>query len=186
MTKLNSLGCAAVMMCVSSIAWAGAETGFYLGGSVGSASSDVAYTEPGGGYVSYEGDDSAYKVFLGYNFGVIPLINLAIEGSYVDFGTAQETVAGNSLETSVDGWNAFGLIGVNLGPASLFAKVGAMSWESDSVSPSGTVNASGTDPAYGVGAQLQFGSLGIRAEYEVFDLETVDIGFASVGLSYTF
>jgi hypothetical protein len=33
---------------------------------------------------------------------------------------------------------------------------------------------------------MQFGSLGIRAEYEVFDLEVVDIGFASVGVSYTF
>lgn len=186
MNKLTSLGCSAVLLCVSSVAWAGGDTGFYLGGSVGSANSDVAYTDPGSGYVSYDDDDSAYKVFLGYNFGVIPLINLAIEGSYVDFGTAQGTVSGSRVETTVDGWNAFGLLGVNLGPASLFAKVGAMSWESDSVSLTSTLNASGTDPAYGVGAQLQFGSLGIRAEYEVFDLETVNVGLASVGLSYTF
>jgi hypothetical protein len=171
---------------MSGAAWAGAETGFYLGGSVGSAYSDFSYTDAGGSYVSYDADDSAYKVFLGYNFGVIPLINIAVEGSYVDFGTSQGTVSGGSVETSVDGWDAFGLLGVNLGPASLFAKVGAMSWESDSVSPAGSLNESGTDPAYGLGVQLQIKSLAIRAEYEVFDLESVNVGFASAGLSYTF
>lgn len=186
MNRLTSLGCSAVLLCVSSVAWAGAETGFYLGGSVGSASSDVSYTESGGGYVSYDDDDSAYKVFLGYNFGVIPLINLAIEGSYVDLGTAQGTVAGTTYETSVNGWNAFGLLGFNLGPVELFAKAGAMSWEADTVSPVSTQSDSGTDPAYGLGLQFQIKSLAIRAEYEVFDLETVNIGFGSIGLSYTF
>jgi hypothetical protein len=186
MTKLTSLGCAAVMMCASSIAWAGAETGFYLGGSLGYASSDIAYTDPGIGYVSYDDDDSAYKVFVGYNFGVIPLVNIAIEGSYVDFGTAQGTVSGTNVETTVDGWNAFGLLGVNLGPAMVFAKVGAIDWESESVALSNTVSNSGTDPAYGVGVQLQIKSLGLRAEFEVFDLESVEVGYVSVGLSYTF
>jgi len=28
--------------------------------------------------------------------------------------------------------------------------------------------------------------VGLRAEYEVFDLDEVEIGFASIGMSYTF
>lgn len=186
MTRLTSLGCSIVMLCASSAAWAGAESGFYLGGSLGYASSDIAYTDAGVGYVSYDDDASAYKVFAGYNFGVIPLVNLAIEASYVDFGTAQGTVSGTAIETTANGVSAFGLLGVNLGPAMVFAKAGAIDWESESVALSNTVSDSGTDPAYGLGVQLQIKSLAVRAEFEVFDLESVEIGYASVGLSYTF
>jgi hypothetical protein len=186
MTKLTHFGCAALLLCASNLAWAGGETGFYVGASAGSAGIDVSYTQSGVGDVSYDDDASAYKAFLGYNFGIIPLINLAVEASYVDFGTAKGSVSGNNAETKVTGVDAFGLVGFNLGPVSLFAKAGAIDWDSESTVQSSTSKESGTDPAYGVGLQMQFGSLGIRAEYEVFDLEVVDIGFASVGVSYTF
>ena len=186
MIKLTYPACAVVMMCASSLAYAGAETGFYLGASAADASSDVEYTHSGAGFVSYDDDAAAYKVFLGYNFGAIPLVNLAIEASYVDFGTVKGTALGASTKTKADGVNAFGLLGFNLGPVSLFAKAGAISWDAESTVQSSTLKTSGTDPAYGVGLQLQFGSFGIRTEFEVFDLDTVEIGLASLGLSYTF
>ena len=186
MIRLTTLGCAAMMFCAASSAWAGEKTGFYLGGSTGVADNSVSFSQPGTGDLSYSDDDAAYKVFLGYNFGVIPLLSLAVEASYVDFGTAKATVAGKSLETKVDGVDAFGLLAVNLGPAALFAKAGAIDWNTTTTAQAIAAKTSGTDPAYGVGVQLQFQSLGIRAEYEVFDLKTVDISFASLGLSYTF
>ncbi len=133
----------------------------------------------------YNDNDNAFKIFAGYNFGIIPLINLAIEGSYVDFGTAKGNVSGNSVETSVTGWDLFGLVGVNMGPVSLFGKVGAIQWDGKSNYPS-SGNNSGTDPAYGVGLQFQISTIAIRAEYELFPLDKVDIGFASAGVSFTF
>ena len=166
---------------VSGTAWAGGESGLYLGGSFGSAGLDVS--DRG---VEYDDDDTAYKIFGGYNFGIIPLINLAIEGSYVDFGTAEENVSGNRAETSVTGLDLFGLVGVNFGPVSLFGKVGAINWDRESSFLSQSEDDSGTDPAYGLGLQLQIRSFAIRAEYELFTLDKVDIGFVSAGVSYTF
>jgi outer membrane immunogenic protein len=177
MKKLTISGLALILLLVSGTAWAGGESGLYLGGSLGSAGLDV---QDGG--VEYSDNDTAFKIFGGYNFGIIPLINLAIEGSYVDFGTAKGNVSGSGVETSVTGWDLFGLVGVNMGPVSLFGKVGAIRWDDKSSSGDHT----GTDPAYGLGLQLQIRSFAIRAEYELFNLDKVDIGFASAGVSYTF
>jgi len=181
MKKLMISGLALVLLLVSGTAWAGGASGLYLGGSVGSAGFDVS-----DGSVQYKDNANAYKIFGGYNFGIIPLINLGIEGSYVDFGKAKGDVAGSSVETSMTGWDLFGLVGVNLGPVSLFGKVGAISWNGKTSYASQSGNNSGTDPAYGLGLQLQISSFAIRAEYELFTLKNVDIGLASAGVSYTF
>jgi outer membrane immunogenic protein len=181
MKKLTISGLALVLLLVAGTAWAGGESGLYLGGSAGSAAFDVS-----DGSVQYKDSANAYKIFGGYNFGIIPLINLAIEGSYVDFGKAKGDVAGSSADTSMTGWDLFGLVGVNMGPVSLFGKVGAISWNAKSSYQSKSGKDSGTDPAYGLGLQLQISSFAIRAEYELFTIKNVDIGFASAGVSYTF
>jgi hypothetical protein len=180
MRKLTIPGCALVLLLVSSPAWAGGDSGPYLGASLGSAGLDVS-----AGGVDLD-DATAFKIFGGYNFGIVPLVNLAIEGSYVNFGTAEGSSGASSAEASVSGLDAFGLVGVNMGPVSLFGKVGAIYWDSEFSAPSQTTDESGTDPAYGVGLQFQLLSIAIRAEYEIFALDDVDIGFLSAGVSYTF
>jgi len=177
-----TLACFVVtLLVISGTAWAGGDTGLYLGASVGSSGLDVS-----SGGVSYDDNDVAYKIFGGYNIGIVPLIDVAVEASYVNFGTAKGTVSGNSAETKVTGLDAFGLVGVNLGPVSAFGKVGAIRWDGESTLLSQTTDNSGTDPAYGLGLQFQLLSIAIRAEYELFKLDSVDIGFASAGVSYTF
>lgn len=181
MKRLTMIGLVVAVLLVSGTAWAGGDSGLYLGASAGSAGIDVS-----DGSFKYDDSDTAYKVFGGYNFGLIPLINLAIEGSYVDFGTAEGIVAGSQAKTSITGWDLFGLVGVNMGPLSLFGKVGTIRWDGESSYQGGSGSDSGTDPAYGVGLQLQIASIAIRAEYELFTIDKVDIGFASAGVSYTF
>jgi opacity protein-like surface antigen len=44
----------------------------------------------------------------------------------------------------------------------------------------------GTDLTYGVGAQFRVWSLGIRAEYEIFDFEDADVDMLSIGVTWTF
>ena len=184
-TKIH-VGCAALLLGLTSTAWAGNDSGLYVGGSAGSAATDVSYTDPNIGNIDFSDDDSAYKVFLGYNFGIIPLVNLAIEGSYVDLGTATGTASGNNVETSYTAYDAFGLVGFNIGPFELFGKVGTASWESEAMVQSNTTNDSGTNAAYGLGAQFHLGSIAIRAEYELFDVDSADIDLFSVGASFTF
>jgi hypothetical protein len=70
----------------------------------------------------------------------------------------------------------------------VYAKVGAILWESEtSVQGFGSVKDDGSDFALGGGAQLVFGPLAIRAEYEQFMIKDIDdVNLVSVGLTWQF
>ena len=87
-----------------------------------------------------------------------------------------------------NGFDLFGLVGVNLGPVGLFAKAGLVQWDADaSVNGQDVASDDGTDPAYGIGARLKFGSLEARAEYEYFDIDNVDdVSLLSASVAWTF
>ncbi|BFM11035.1 hypothetical protein R50072_11880 [Simiduia litorea] len=160
---------------------AGSDSGFYLGGSVGS--SVVDYQEDG---IDLDDNDVGYKVFGGYNFGLVPLVDLAVEASYLDFGTQSGDFLGETITLSTTGLMASGLIGLNLGPVGLFAKAGVVNWDSELKASGGKASGDGSDPAYGIGAKFQLGSFQMRAEYELIDVDEVAIDFFSVGAAYTF
>ena len=164
---------AALALGAPGAANAGADSGLYIGAGAGNA------TIKGSGF---EESDSAYKVFGGYNIGFIPFVDLAVEGSYVDFG--KPSTSTESIEAS--GVNAFGLAGLNFGPFGVFAKAGIVSWNTDTRIGTTNTEDSGTDPAYGLGARLAIGSFAVRAEYEFFDIGDTDIGMASVSGVFTF
>lgn len=173
------------------VAVAGADSGFYIGAGVGDASIKGSGTDPVRGDYSLDDSDSAIKLFGGYSFGLVPFLDLAVEGSYTDFGTTraiyQDT---SSFEVGMTGTSGFGLIGFDVGPIGLFAKAGFIYWNLDRKYDT-TTSDSGTDPAYGVGAKSQFGSLAVRAEYEVFDVDSAvsgldDLSMVSVSAVYTF
>ncbi len=177
-------GCATALLLFSGIAAAGSESGLYLGGSLGWASLDFSFDSDGVN-VDFDDDDTGFKIFAGYNLGLVPFVDLAIEGSYVDFGEASHATIGNA-DVGVTGWDAFGLAGFKLGPIGLFGKVGMIAWDSSSNAVQTALDDSGSDPAYGIGARFQIGSIAVRAEYELFDIDTVDISYFSVGGSWTF
>jgi hypothetical protein len=177
-----------VAFLCSSASIAGSESGFYLGGSAGQATIKFDSQTPTGESFSFSEDDSAYKIFGGYNFGIIPLIDLAVEGSYVDFGGPSTTLSsGTTIKYELTGWDAFGLAALTLGPFSVFGKAGVIAWDSDFSVGTLSGSDSGSDAAYGLGAKLQFGSLAARAEIEYFDVGDLnDVYMGSIGLSYTF
>ncbi len=152
---------------------AGAESGLYIGVGVGDASVKDS---------NFDASDSAYKVFGGYNIGFIPLVDFAVEASYVDFG--KPSTSAGSIDVS--GYNAFGLAGLSFGPFGIFAKAGMLSWDSDATFGASSTSESGSDPAYGLGARLAIGSFSVRAEYEVYDLDGADLDMVSVSGVYTF
>jgi hypothetical protein len=161
-----------------------ADSGFYIGGSVGSA---LVESDNFDGDFDFDGDDFAAKIFAGYNIDAF-VIDLAVEGGYVDFGTPSDTVLGSEVEFDVTGWDLFALAGVELGPVGVFAKAGMISWDADaSLDGTRLASDSGTDPAYGVGARFSLWSAEIRAEYEYFDVDsTDDLSMVSVGVAWTF
>lgn len=153
------------------VAVAGADSGFYIGAGVGDATVKDS---------NFEESDSAYKIFGGYNIGFIPLVDFAVEASYVDFGKPSNS----TTSVEVSGLNAYGLAGLSFGPFGVFAKAGALRWDSDFTGAANTSD-SGTDPAYGIGARFAIGSFSVRAEYEVYDLDA-DLEMVSVSGVFTF
>lgn len=160
-----------------------ADNGFYLGLSAGQTQvKGDEYDE-----VELSGDDLGYKVFAGYRF----LTFLAVEGSYVDFGAPDEESADERYELDLTGFDLYAMGLVPLGIADIFVKVGVVDWDADLTTSiggvPGTVSDDGTDPAYGLGFQLRFGSFTARAEVEYFDVESTNhVYMYSVGGAFTF
>ena len=171
---------AALMMLP--LAAAHADSGFFAGGSVGTAGVELDADE-----VEFDEDDFAWKAYGGFNFDVT-VVDLAVEGGYVDFGSPGSDL----VDLDLDALTGFGLVGFELGPIGVFGKVGVISWDAEAtIEGIGDDDDSGTDPAYGIGARFSFGSIEIRGEYEVFDIDvdgadSSDLSMLSAGLVWNF
>jgi len=161
---------------LTSLPAAAADNGIYLGGSIGQTGVQIDEFD-------YDADATSYKLIAGWRF----LDWLAVEGNYIDFGSADDTVSGTRLETDLSGVSLSAVGFLPAGPVDLFARVGAVDWSADlSAEGFGRDSEDGTDFTYGVGAQFRVWSLSIRAEYEVFDFEDADVDMLSVGVTWTF
>ena len=153
-----------------------ADNGFYLGGSVGQANVEIDRN-----LARIDNDDTGFKLIAGLR----PLDWLGVEASYVDFGKVED----NNQRAESDGFTAF-LVGfLPLGPVDVFAKGGLINSDTSVVRKSGgkVFEQDGTELAYGVGAQFRLLSLSVRAEYERFDVDNVDdLNMFSIGVTYTF
>ena len=166
------------------------EPGFYVGASAGQATLDVPL-DPS---LTFDENDTAYKVIAGYNFD-FGNFDLGLEGAYVYLGEPSigDSTASVAFETT--GFSGFGVAALELGPVDLFAKAGVLAWDvtaritGSQVPPDFRFSDSdnGSDFAYGVGARWNIGRFGIRAEYEGFDVSDTDSLYMwSVGLTYSF
>lgn len=180
MKKIKVLIFILVFLTIPGLASAGKENGIYLGGSLGYTVIDFENIP-----VTGDDNDMGYKLFAGYNFGLVPFLDLAIEGSYVDFGEASAPYISN-LDVSITALDAFGVVGFNMGPIGIFGKVGQVWYDTEASMFANVLDRSSNDLALGVGLRFQIGSAAIRAEYEYFDIDIVDVNFFSVGVSWTF
>ncbi|MBL8269994.1 outer membrane beta-barrel protein [Steroidobacter sp.] len=166
----------ATLLLVASGATMAADNGIYLGASIGDANIDIKQ-----GLAQVDSDDTGYKFIA----GIRPLDWFGIEASYVNFGKPKD----GSLAADADGISGFGVFFLPAGPVDVFVKGGLISFDSSiSVDGVGDIyRKDGTDFAYGVGVQFRLLSLGIRAEYEKFEIDNVkDANMLSIGVTYTF
>jgi hypothetical protein len=159
----------------------------YIGASVGQAGVEFNDGDPVQP-IAFDEDDFAWKAYAGYTFP-FPVLSLGLEAGYVDLGAPSADVPLVGVaEIDADGFDAFGVLGFDLGPVGVFAKYGVIAWDA-AITVDGLDAGSddGTDPAYGIGASIGLGSIDVRAEYEIFDIEDAeDVTLLSVGLTWSF
>jgi Outer membrane protein beta-barrel domain len=174
MRKGKVLGLVAAL-AITSLPAVAADNGVYIGGSVGLAGVDI-------GELDYNANATGFKVIAGWRF----LDWLSVEGGYVDFGSGDDDVLGETLEVDASGLTVSAVGFLPIGPVDLFGKVGVIDWDADLSDGINSFGADGTDLAYGGGVQFRLGSLALRAEYEVFDFDGVDVDLLSAGFTWTF
>ena len=153
-----------------------ADSGFYIGASVGDTSVELD---------DFDESDTSWKAFGGFIFDV-PVVDFAIEAAYLDFGSQGGDILQIPAAVDATGLGAFGLVGLDFGVFGMFAKVGYVSWDADLELGGLSDSDDGTDPGYGIGFRLNFSSLEVRAEYELFEFEDADVDMATVGVVWRF
>ena len=153
------------------------DKGLYVGVSVGE--SDVSVDSSGVDVPKFSDKDFSFKGIVGLRF----LDWLAVEGNYVDLGSANNAelkTDSNGISAQMVGYKDFGNI-------DLFAKAGAIDWKTKINSHGVRLgDHDGTDLAYGVGVQVGIPLLfKIRAELEHFEVDR-GANLLSVGLIWTF
>jgi len=176
------IAAAATLAAMTTFPAFAADNGIYLGASVGQSGVEADNVGFDGG--DFDANSTGFKAIAGWRF----LDWLSVEANYVDLGSGDDTVDGRRLEFDANGVSLSAVGFLPIGPVDLFARVGAINWNADITSPDfGKLSDDGTDLTYGIGAQFRVWSLGIRAEYEQFDISDADtIDMISLGLTWTF
>lgn len=164
-----------------------ADGGWYIGGSTGLAAVEFDVNDSDGGVAGFDDDETAWKLYGGYIVD-LPLVDLGVEGGYVDFGSPSDGFPGFRASADISGVNLWGVAGIDVGPLGLFGKLGAVGWDLDGRT-TGIVNQrfddSGTDIGYGLGAKFMLFSFELRAEYERYEIED-GFDMISVGANWVF
>lgn len=190
-TTLRCLVAGAVL-AVAPLALAGADEalGIYAGAAVGDAQATIDSLD-------FKANDFGWKAVV----GVRALDLLGAEAEYVNLGRPHSLVAAGRVASHASGPAVFALAYLpNPVPnLDLFGKAGiANIQQSASVSlgsgssacvPGVECNGLSTTEsefAWGLGAQLRLGALGLRAELEQYRATGGNLNFASVGLYWSF
>ncbi len=151
------------------------DKGIYVGASLGQADVNITSTSNN---IDFKDSDAAYKVLL----GVRPLNWFAVETSYVDLGKP----ANSTYAARTTGISGFALGIWDKGPVDLFAKAGAINWNSKITSNGIKLSSrDNTDFAYGAGVQVSLLVVKIRGEYERFEVGK-GANMLSLGVVFTF
>jgi len=167
------------------------QPGFYAGVGLGTATIEIDEDVDG---FKFDADDTAFKVFGGYNFNQY----FALEAAYFDAGKPEETILAfpgykGTVEVGTTGLIASVVGRVPLGEIfSVYGKLGFASYDAEiKARENGDVifkeDGSDEDVAYGIGVMFNVGSsFELRGEYEAISLSGGDFTLLSVNGVYKF
>ena len=155
---------------------------FYIGAGIGNSFIATEITDVEDQAQELDENATGYKFFAGLTTPTI----LGVEGGYRNFGTL--SFAEYEFETKMTGWDVYGMGHFEiLGLIDLFAKAGFVFWKTESVFVESTFGETGTDFAWGLGAGVGLGPIGVRLEWENFVVEEpLTISMISLSATYGF
>ncbi|MCU0576892.1 MAG: porin family protein [Desulfobacterota bacterium] len=157
-----------LILCNPAQAMAG-DSGLYLGGSIGQATLEDEFTGD-----DFKDEDTAFRAFMGLRTSLFPVLDFALETGYRDLGDQSDTVARQNIDVSLKGFDLAGLVIFPLGPVDFFLKAGGMSYTLDTSLSGPDGDDRGIDVLYGAGIGARFWKLGVRAEYELVNVDELD------------
>jgi len=163
--------------------------GFYVGAAVGQSNvrNDGYYSN---NYYGFDHRDTAWQLTLGMR----PIPVFGVEYDYMNFGSPNDTygvysTTGNS-NTTANAVFGVGYLPLPLPLIDVYGKLGiARLYNSATVFGPGVPsyqNNTNSDVAYGVGTQVKFGNLAVRAEFERISDSNGSPDMLSVGVNFTF
>jgi hypothetical protein len=161
-----------------------ADNGFYLGAGVSQAKIDDIF----GSGSDLDIDNTSWKLIAGFR----PIDLFAVEANYMDLGSESRSFGTASASADAKAFAAYavGFLPLPLPLLDVYAKAGLARWDLEGHSSSAALarfDDSGTEFAWGAGAQVSFGSLAARLEYENFDIKNTDgLDLYTLGVTWTF
>jgi outer membrane immunogenic protein len=133
---------------------------------------------------------TSWKVLAGFR----PISLFAVEADYINLGSQTTSFSDSTahLEYKAFAGYAVGFAPLPIPYVDVFGKIGLARWSSSgsNVSLPGnffSLSDNGTEFAWGIGAQVHFGSLGARLEYESFNIpNTNGANVFSLDVMYSF
>lgn len=160
MTVIRSLICLAFLALLASAPAFAVKPGFYLGASVGGATTEASDAD-----VEFDESDTAWKLFAGYHF----LQFFAVEAAYRDLGSPSGDILGSNVKVSPTAFDVAGLVGLPVGPVYLFGKLGVVYWDADITVDDSKFSDDGTDYEAGIGLSVDIVKIQLRGEIEYLD-----------------
>lgn len=154
------------------------ETKHFYGG-IGIGQSTVSEDSSG-----FDGNDTAFKIYGGYSLNK----HFSIEAAYLNLGEPDDRIFGTNIGLEATAFNAAAIGTVPLNEAfSLYGRLGVIFWDVEASSSFATVEDSGNDLAYGIGAAFNFSPMAkLRLEWEAADVDDTDFRLLSLSASWSF
>ena len=163
---------------------AGADSGLYLGASLGSSHLEDDFS----GF-DYDANATAYRFIGGLQLGDY----LGLEGGYHNFGDFGETIdlgpVSSRTDITADGWTLGGTLGLPIGDQfSLFGRAGVFFWDADvEVNGFSFDVPSDENPYYGGGAKFDVTrNLSLVGDWTRYELDDINSDVISLGFTYRF
>ncbi len=155
--------------------------GVYFGGSGGQSFIKTEISDIGNEDLKLDGNDFAYK----FNAGLRMTTSLAFEGGYRHLGSVKSKASDMTFESKISGYDLAAVGNIYLGIVDLFVKGAAFWWDQQLEGGGEKATNSGSNFVWGFGATLRLGEMGIKAEWERFELEGYDrLAMLSLGVVF--